>query len=98
VPIEQPSGPAIRFEPAPFALDEDRTPVRRLEFVEVRSEEVAVAEAGAGAARRRARATAKTPVGAPAGAAVGPLPSPSEPRVTATSAEPRWSLWGDTDS
>jgi hypothetical protein len=82
LPIEQPAGPAVQFDPTPADLDDDRTPVRRLEFVEVRPAAVAT--------RRRSGAKIKV-------AAAVAVPADSEAAHVATSTEPRWSLWGDTD-
>jgi hypothetical protein len=103
LPAEQPVPPAIRFDPTPADLDDIRTPVRRLEFVEVRSESAAEAGAGTGVeaapvtARRGARAKVKTPVGVSGGNAAAPFQL-SDPQVPVTPTEPRWSLWGDADS
>jgi hypothetical protein len=90
-PIEDRSVPAARYAPASPDLDDDRTPVRRLEFVEVKSaprKKIAVAagltpesnlQPPAAKPRRRARPER----GANVESAAWPLPSP----ITSTSAE-----------
>ena len=79
--------PVIPAEPvhrlrslAPMTLD-DRTSVRRLEFVPV-------GEAPEPAPRRRAARTAAT------GSGPASTPAPAAPPADA---EPRWSLWGDLE-
>jgi hypothetical protein len=69
--------------------DPDRTPVRRLEFVEVPT--------GPEPHRLRRRNASRSTGGrtAPAAADVqGPIEEP----VAVGPSEPRWSLWGDTDT
>ena len=89
MPAAVAAGIGARSSHGPANPDPDRTPVRRLEFVEVR--------AGPTLSRRRAAraATATTPrsiIGGDSGAtdvAEGPLP--------VGPAEPGWSLWGDAE-
>jgi len=69
---------------APLNVVQDRTPVRRLEFIEVPSTQTR--------ARRRAAPTSPTEPGADHGA------SPErEAPIAGNPAEPGWSLWGDLD-
>jgi hypothetical protein len=102
VPLEEASAPIRRTPPVAPEIVLDRTPVRRLEFVEV---------GGAAPAKtaRRSPATAKpgrgsTPQPTPVTSggrvvpadddpAIGPIPAPNANQRG--SAEPRWSLWGD---
>jgi hypothetical protein len=66
-------------------LDDDRTPVRRLEFVEVRS----------GAGVPPGKATTTKADGRP-GSTVG-MSTPDDPPVEVRAPDPGWSLWGDAD-
>jgi hypothetical protein len=63
---------------------EDRTPVRRLEFVEVRT--------SAPTTRRR-----KAQAGRPVGAETPNTTAQPEAQAAVIAGEPRWSLWGDSD-
>jgi hypothetical protein len=81
---DSPAAGIPRSAPA-TGLDDDRTPVRRLEFVEVRS--------GTGAPRGKAAAT-KSDGSGPKG---GKGAAPGDPSVEVRAPEPGWSLWGDTD-
>jgi hypothetical protein len=82
-PIESPVTTVRRPALAPINVVEDRTPVRRLEFVEVRSSPP--------------RATRRTaPEKDAAADAAGPGARGETPiRVVPT--EPGWSLWGDPE-
>ena len=73
----------------------DRTPVRRLEFVEVRSASVEARPAPAATRRavRRHKSSAPGLAGADDTASV-----PSSPGVPASTATPAWSLWGDAET
>ena len=64
---------------------EERTPVRRLEFIEVEATPV----------RSRRRAAGADPATRPASVADGTREAPG-PAITPT--EPRWSLWGDAET
>ncbi|MFL5674996.1 MAG: hypothetical protein ACJ779_08320 [Chloroflexota bacterium] len=80
---EAPAAGIPRSAPTPAALLEDRTNVRKLEFVEVAT----VARAGPAAAGGRG----SEPDGFAARVAgEGTAPPPAPP-------ETRWSLWGDVD-
>ena len=86
---EVPEAPAAgipRSAPTPATFIEDRTPVRRLEFVEVGS------LAGSGGRRSRKAAGASVAVAIEDDVAAEPpnLPEPGPP-------ETRWSLWGDLE-
>ena len=81
---DSPAAGIPRSAPA-TGLDDDRTPVRRLEFVEVRS--------GTGAPRTKAGATAADGSGRKGGKGAASDDQPVEVRAP----EPGWSLWGDTD-
>ncbi len=85
-------GPAGRFVPTPIELDEGRTSVRRLEFVEVRT-------ASTGPSRRRAKppveASAAVTSGAPSDGEGGLDEETAERPVVRPSSQPRWSLWGE---
>jgi hypothetical protein len=72
---------------------DDRTPVRRLEFVEVRSTPVAAHPAAERRRTRRAKGAAPVIAGADDPASVSPGPG-----VAAASATPSWSLWGDVET
>jgi hypothetical protein len=77
-----------------------RTPVRRLEFVEVTSTRPAEPDGGV-PGRRRAARTRRRP--AAVGAVAGDGPPAESVRPAANSqepaaAEPRWSLWGELDA
>jgi hypothetical protein len=73
---------------------DDRTPVRRLEFVEVRSTPVDARSAPPSTRRaRRAKRAAPAIAGSDDPAAVSPSPG-----VPAVSALPAWSLWGDAET
>jgi hypothetical protein len=85
VPIEE---PVVPVEPvhrlrsvSPMTVD-DRTNVRRLEFVPV-------GEVAEPAPRRRASKASRGPK--PPAVVPSPPPAPA-------SAEPRWSLWGDLET
>jgi len=82
-PVDPPAPTGARFTPEPGDRGLDRTPVRRLEFIEVRA-----TPDGSG---RRAAARAATEAGAtpPAAAQGGIVSGP---------VEPRWSLWGDLET
>jgi hypothetical protein len=83
VPLEEPvvaTEPVHRLRSIPPLTIDDRTSVRRLEFVPV-------GEDANSTPRRRATRDSKAPQPA---AAAAPAPAP-------TSAEPRWSLWGDLE-
>jgi hypothetical protein len=87
-PTEVVPTPGERRPTMPLHVVEDRTPVRKLEFVEVRP---ARPTATTGARRRRANAD-------PGVAADGPEAELSaEPLVPVTPGEPRWSLWSDAE-
>ena len=82
VVVEAQTGPV---GPAPHpatTADEDRTPVRRLEFVEVRST--------APTARPKRTAAVR-----PAGQDTAVAATPAETQVAIAGGESRWSLWGD---
>ena len=85
VPIEVAPTLGERRTPTPLHVVEDRTPVRKLEFVEVGSSP---------AARRRRRPAAD---GGTAAAAGLETPVSTEPLVPITPGEPRWSLWSDAE-
>jgi hypothetical protein len=99
-----PAGPSepgrSRPRPASVDLDLERTPVRRLEFVEVGA---AVEEEPEHRLRRRtsepATRRARAPGPAPAFSAIASSRSVANPSETSGlqhgSAEPRWSLWSD---
>ncbi len=79
---ETPAAGIPRSAPTPATFIEDRTPVRRLEFVEV----------GSGAGRpSRKRAEASVAVAEPA--SEDQLVDSAQPGPP----ESRWSLWGDLD-
>jgi len=97
-PIAEPSAdPLRRPYPAAPDLDDDRTPVRRLEFVEVRSAPRPAARPGRRGGGRRTEL-----VGAAAGTTgdqVSPVDaSPEGDRDAPGAPEPRWSLWGEADA
>jgi hypothetical protein len=74
---------------------DDRTSVRRLEFVEVRSTPVAAHPAPATMRRtRRAKGTAQAIAGADDPASV----TSGQGVPAAASATPPWSLWGDVET
>jgi hypothetical protein len=79
--IETPAANAQRPALAPLNVVEDRTPVRRLEFVEVRSTPVR--------SRRRTAAAAAAPEAATA--------ANREASIAVSPVEPGWSLWGDPE-
>ena len=87
LPIEVMPTPGERRATTPLHVVEDRTPVRKLEFVEVGS---------APAAPRRRKAAAQ-------GGAGPEPPIIAEPAVSGESlvpiapSEPRWSLWSDAE-
>jgi hypothetical protein len=100
------------LRPAPTTIDLDRTPVRTLEFVEVKSAPVKAAaraesaaaetepgiEAPAKARRGGTRRSEANPETAP-----WPLPAPTiteaapEPPPSVSRPEPGWSLWSDLE-
>jgi hypothetical protein len=86
VPIEVAPTPGEHRTTAPLHVVEDRTPVRKLEFVEV-------GPARPAAPRRR------RPVADPGGEAAADLETgiSPEPLVPMTSGESRWSLWSDAE-
>ena len=73
---------------------DDRTPVRRLEFVEVRSTPVE-ARSAPPVTRRARRAKRGAPTMAGADEPAGVTPSPGLPAASAIGA---WSLWGDAET
>ncbi len=89
------SGPIPRFVPTPIDLDEDRTPVRRLEFVEVRT-------ASSRPARRRSTPAVGAPTavtaGAPSEGAGGFDEETAELPIARTPSQGRWSLWGGEEA
>jgi hypothetical protein len=86
VPIEVAPTPGERRTTAPLHVVEDRTPVRKLEFVEV----------GPAPAAPRRRAV-KTGVGPQAAESTGEPIEVTESLVAASPAEPRWSFWSDAE-
>jgi hypothetical protein len=97
---------------APTTIELDRTPVRKLEFVEVKSSPVkaGVMSAAGGTAetepgigpRAKVRRRGKRDSVAGAGGGAWPLPSPAITEAAAepplvSQAEPGWSLWGDLE-
>jgi hypothetical protein len=82
VPAEAAPAGAERRVPPVFHPVDDRTPVRKLEFVEVGS-------APSKAPRRR-------PSNA-AGRGESEALMPAEPASSVAPGEPRWSLWGDAE-
>jgi hypothetical protein len=87
VPTEVAPTPGERRTTAPLHVVEDRTPVRKLEFVEV----------GSIPAAPRRRATVKTAVGALTTESTGEPIEVTESLVAVSPAEPRWSLWSDAE-
>ena len=87
VPIEVAPTPGERQTTAPLHVVEDRTPVRKLEFVEV----------GSAPAAPRRRATVRTAVGTQTAESTGDPIEAAESLVAASPAEPRWSLWSDAE-
>ena len=100
----------IRLSPAPTTIDMDRTPVRKLEFVEVKPGPVRVAAVTATADKEpgltpqaNARRRGKRNPGAGVEGAAWPLPSPAvtetvpDPARPVSEAEPGWSLWSDLE-
>jgi len=85
-PIEDPIGTGRRPTPRPLDIAMDRTPVRKLEFVEV--DPLPVKPRRGAAAGGGAVSDASSDAGV---AAVGELPS------SINQGEPRWSLWGDAE-
>ena len=81
VPIEVAPEGSMRRVPPPIDTVDDRTPVRKLEFVEVGPAPVTPPRSGAASARS-----------AEPGAA-----TPAEPLAPLSQGEPRWSLWGDAE-
>jgi hypothetical protein len=107
----QPEAPEVTgTQPARTQSDRagERTPVRRLEFVEVQATPVRSRRSMAPAVRTRGPGVAGAAAGIVPGAVPGSGPGAgravdSEDRVGAPAAaiaptEPRWSLWGDTDT
>jgi hypothetical protein len=84
VPIEVAPTPVEHRATTPLHVVEDRTPVRKLEFVEV---------GPAPAAPRRRRPAA----GPGSAAAALETAISSEPLGPITPGEPRWSLWSDAE-
>jgi hypothetical protein len=81
-PIESPVTTVRRPALAPINVVEDRTPVRRLEFVEVRS--------------TPPRATRRTAPAKDA-AGTEPRAGGGETPIRVVPTEPGWSLWGDPE-
>ena len=88
VPIEVVPTPGQRRATAPLHVVEDRTPVRKLEFVEV----------GSGTLKARRRPAAAAEVGR---AGVGPRTAEAaldnETPLPVNTGEPQWSLWSDVE-
>ena len=84
-PIEDPIGTVRRPTPRPLDIAMDRTPVRKLEFVEVDPLPVKPHRRAAG------DGTLSDPSSDAGVAAVGELPA------SINQGEPRWSLWGDAE-
>ena len=82
----------------PLELLDDRTPVRKLEFVEVPTGMAAQRSATAGreTGRRRERPNSHTPPGR-SQAETPEAPEADDLPVVTVPAEPRWSLWGDVE-
>jgi hypothetical protein len=109
-PLEAATTPIHRTPAAAPDIELDRTPVRRLEFVEVGTTAPATTSTGRRAptpARRKRTGTAE-PVPVAASSASGD-PAHDGPEIAETraqalnanqrgSGEPRWSLWGDAES
>jgi hypothetical protein len=93
-PIEVPSSTPIRFAPAPTDLEVDRTPVRKLEFVEVRTTTVTSCRRG----KHRVKVAVSGAGGVEQVGASGTDEAGAETLLGVSSAEPRWSLWGETES
>ncbi len=87
LPIEVEQTPGERRATTPLHVVEDRTPVRKLEFVEVGS---------APAAPRRRKAAAQDGTGPEPPVIAEPAVS-GEPFVPIAPSEPRWSLWSDPE-
>jgi hypothetical protein len=99
---ELPEAPvAIARQPFPTTPDDDfdRTPVRRLEFVEVAPSAGATVNAGRRPRRRGAAASSPTrgSATARAGMATGAAGLDEDRAIRAASTEPRWSLWSDDE-
>jgi len=95
IPVEIAAGEGAKPAYAPAGLDGARTPVRRLEFVEVRSGPPRSRERairGATAAPPAPSASASSGIAADAGP-----PDIVDRPITVSPAEPGWSLWGDTE-
>ena len=109
VPIEVAPTPGERRTTAPLHVVEDRTPVRKLEFVEVGSSPAAprrrpAAGAGAGGVAGAAGGVAGAAGGVAGAAGAGPetavsaeTPVSAEYLVPTALGEPRWSLWSDAE-
>jgi len=108
VPPEGPTTPVHRTPPAAPDVDLDRTPVRRLEFVEVGTTVAVTKSTGRRATpATRKRTGALDPVAVAASGASGgpardglefdPAPAPAPNANQRDSGEPRWSLWGETE-
>ena len=104
---EVPTTPVHRTPPAAPDMDLDRTPVRRLEFVEVRTTTGSPVTGRRPAPAARKRATSPGPVSVTAssrpggadgnglGIAIDDTPAPDANQRGP--GEPRWSLWGDAE-
>ena len=92
-PVEVPATRALRRScRARPTQPHDRTPVRRLEFVEVQSGLPARAGEPQGPTRRIAAPDVSTGTAAPT------VEPHREPAVAIAATEPTWSLWGDLDA